>query len=308
MFAPPPITQSRIFAKLPTSMDLSHSGQVSSWLEKRAYHPKTMGSFLEGPAFDRSGKLYCVDIAYGRILTVDTQGQFTCFLEYDGCPNGLQIHRDGRLFVTDHDRGLLVIDPLNRTITTVLTQAFGEPFKGLNDLVFANNGDLYFTDQGQSGLQDPSGRLFRLKADGELQLLLHSIPSPNSLVLNRDETALFLAVTRANAIWRVPIPQQHQPTKVGVFIHLSGGGGPDGLAMDSEDNLYVTQPILGCVWGFDRYGEPMLRINSCTSSRMLTNIAFGGESDKTLFITDAYQGVIQCADLHHSGQTLFSHR
>jgi len=307
MFAPPPIISAHVFTTLPSTLNLAGSGHHSTWLADRPYHKGAVGSFLEGPAFDRHGHLYCVDIAYGRIFKIDSQGQFECFVEYDGAPNGLQIHRDGTLFITDHKKGLLTVDPKTHTISQIINKAFGEPFKGLNDLVFAKNGDLYFTDQGQSGLQDASGRVFRLKASGELELLLQGIPSPNSLVLSTDETVLFLAVTRANAIWRIPITQNHYTTKVGVFINLSGGGGPDGLAIDAEDNLYVTQPILGCVWGFNRYGEPIYRINSCTNGRMLTNLAIGGSEQTTLFITEATTGSIQCADIPHPKPTLFSH-
>src|SRR5690606_37819119 len=102
-----------------------------------------------------------------------------------------------------------------------------EGFKGVNDLFFAANGDLYFTDQGQTGLQDPTGRLFRLRADGRLDCLLDNVPSPNGLVMNLEETALYLAVTRANAIWRVPLLRDGGTTKVGNFVQLTGGWGPD---------------------------------------------------------------------------------
>ncbi len=33
-----------------------------------------------------------------------------------------------------------------------------ESLKGVNDLFFAANGDLYFTDMGQTGLQDATGK------------------------------------------------------------------------------------------------------------------------------------------------------
>ena len=106
----------------------------------------------------------------------------------------------------------------------------------MNDLVFTRNGDMYFTDQGQTGLQDPSGRLYRLRAaDGKLECLLNNIPSPNGLVLNKAENALFLAVTRANAIWKITMLPDGTVTKVGTFIQMSGGSGPDGLALDEDD-------------------------------------------------------------------------
>ena len=58
-------------------------------------------------------------------------------------------------------------------------------------------------------------------------------PSPNGLALSPDEKALFLAVTRANQIWRLPLHPDGTTSKVAAFITLSGGlAGPDGVAID----------------------------------------------------------------------------
>ena len=76
------------------------------------------------------------------------------------------------IFIADYKKGLLSLDPKSGKIESVLETAFSEGFKGLNDLHFADNGDLYFTDQGQSGIADPSGRVYRLRASGELQRLV----------------------------------------------------------------------------------------------------------------------------------------
>lgn len=143
----------------------------------------------------------------------------------------------------------MVLDPQTGKVEPYLERAQLERFKGVNDLVFARNGDIYFTDQGQTGLHDPSGRFYRLRTDGRLECLLDRIPSPNGLVLNNAETALLLAVTRANAIWRVPLLPDGSIIKVGTFIQMSGGSGPDGLAIDEEDNLavcHVASAPCGC--------------------------------------------------------------
>ncbi len=34
--------------------------------------------------------------------------------EYDGWPNGLKIHKDGRIFITDYKRGIVLLDPATR--------------------------------------------------------------------------------------------------------------------------------------------------------------------------------------------------
>lgn len=200
MFAPPPVVEARQFASLPK--ELAGKPETSAWLMTQ-HGGRPMRAFLEGPSFDREGNLYCVDIAYGRILKVSPAGEFDVVAQYDGEPNGLTIHRDGRLFVADHRHGVMVVDPISGRVEPYLTRPGFEHFHGLNDLHFASSGDLYFTDQGQSGLQSPHGRLFRQRADGRLDCLLDNVPSPNGLVLTQDESQVLLAATRANAVWRV---------------------------------------------------------------------------------------------------------
>src|SRR5438132_5835844 len=97
------------------------------------------------PAFDRGGQFYCVDVCHGRIFRVTEDGRWHVFADYDGNPNGLKIHRDGRKYVADHKLGLLRFDPDTSRRTLLASE-----FRGLNDLVFADNGDLYFTDPGES--------------------------------------------------------------------------------------------------------------------------------------------------------------
>ena len=239
-------------------------------------------------------------------MRVSPRGEFSVVAEYDGEPNGLKIHRDGRLFIADQKQGILAMEPEGGTPRPFLTRSGLERLKGPNDLVFAANGDLYFTDQGQTGLHDPTGRLVRVRANGQVDVLLDNVPSPNGLVLTPDETMIYLAVTRANAVWRVPLLRSGGVSKVGVFVQLSGGSGPDGLAIDEEGNLAIAHAGLGCVWRVSAYGEPLQRIR-CATGRMVTNLAYGGPGRKTLFITESSSGTILTAELCVPGRAMFSH-
>ena len=104
-------------------------------------------SFLEGPSFDRKGNLWCVDIPFGRIFRIDPKGAWELVVQYDGWPNGLKFHQDGSAWIADYKRGLLRLDTKKGSVEPILETAFSEGFKGLNDLHFADNGDLYFTDR-----------------------------------------------------------------------------------------------------------------------------------------------------------------
>ena len=303
MFAAPPAVTAEVFATLPDELRMRDRG--SMFIDEHPGHVPSH-SVLEGPSFDRDGHLFCVDIPYGRIFRVDPAGNFSLFVEYDGWPNGLKIHRDGRVFVTDFKRGIVVIDPNTRKIEPFLERYRLEHLKAPNDLVFARNGDLYFTDQGLTGLQDPTGRLFRVKPDGRIDCLVDTIASPNGVVLDRSEELVYVAATRQNAVLRVPLLRDGGAAKVGIFIQMSGGSGPDGLAIDDDGNLVVAHVGLGAVWQFSPRGEPLLRINAPRGGHT-TNVAYGGDDLRTLFITEAETGTILTARMRSPGRTMFSH-
>ena len=305
MYVMPPTVNARVFARLPDTLRVSD--RETAWTRSHTVQHGRATSFLEGPSFDRQGRLYCVDIPFGRVFRINAKGEFETVIEYDGEPNGLKIHKDGRIFITDHAHGIMVLDGERGTIEPYFTRPHSGRFAGVNDLVFARNGDIYFTDQGQSGLQNPFGKLYRLRASGQLDLVLDNIPSPNGLVLDRKETTVFLNVTRMNAVLRVPLDAERGVGKVGVFIYLSGGMGPDGAAMDVEGNLAIAHTGRGTVWLFDEFGEPVLRVLSPTRGGRTTNIAYGGVDMKTLYITESNTGRILAADMPFAGRTMYSH-
>jgi len=305
LFAPPASIETSVFARLPEELKLK-PGATNEWVKGQPLGMPAR-SLLEGPSFDRNGTLYCVDVVTGRIYTVSNSGEFDIVAEYDGWPNGLKIHQDGRIFIADYKNGIMLLDPVSGKVTPYLERANLERFKAVNDLFFAANGDLYFTDQGLTGLHDPTGRVFRLSSSGKLTCLIDNVPSPNGLVMNLDGTALYVAVTRANSVWKLPFNHDGEVTKVGVQIQLSGGNGPDGLALDEQGGLLVAHVGLGAVWAMDAKGEPRHRINSCAGLHT-TNIAFGTVDRNELYITESGSGSILKARLGTPGKPMFSHQ
>ena len=289
MFKAPPEIGTEVFARIPD--EYRKSGQLSSERILAGKGSLKTDSYIEGPTFDQEGNLYIVDIAFGLIFQISPKGLVKLLVEYDGEPNGLKIHQDGRIFVADHKNGLMLLDPISASVKPFIERYKTESFKGLNDLVFSKQGKLYFTDQGQSGLQDPTGRVFCLDTQGHLHCLLNNVPSPNGIALNADENFLYIAATRANSVWRAMLLPDGSITRVGNFIQLSGGSGPDGLVLDQAGNLYVAHAGLGTVWKFSTQGEPLLRIRSC-AGMMTTNLTFGGENNQDLFITESETGSI----------------
>ena len=300
-----------VFTSMPAKF---RKKQRSGWSD-----PNRQGAeiecFLEGPSIDREGNLWFVDIPFGRFFRVkltnnadgtQTPGEWELIAQYDGWPNGLKFHKDGRAFITCYKYGLMTLDTKTGKLETVLGTMYSEGFKGLNDLHFASNGDLYFTDQGQTGIADPTGRVFRLRANGQLDRLCLNVPSPNGITLNTQEKHCFVAATRSQQIWRLPLMADGSVSKTGVAIQLSGGAaGPDGIEMDSQNGLLVCHLGVG-IWRFDNNMLPTHLVYSENHDHHhLANLCFGGQDNKTIYITESMSGDILTARMPVAGKVMY---
>lgn len=317
-YPPPPVIKAELYVRIPD--DKRCIGKDTEW--RGGFARQFQHIFLEGPVVDDAGNLYVVDIPYGRILRVDTEKNVTVCCEWDGEPNGLVGTHDGKFLVADYKQvswsltlfltihiyelmgimqGILLFDPETGEVKPKLARKNLERFKGPNDLIVDSKQNLYFTDQGQTGMTDQTGKVYRLSPDGKLDTLVENGVSPNGLVLSKDEKFLFVAMTRANQVWRLPLHADGTTSKVGVFFQSFGNAGPDGLALDEEGNLFICHPSLGSVFVVDPNGVPKARIESGTSGINLTNCCFGGPEHRTLYITDSLEGNIQTVDWHCRG-------
>ncbi len=308
-FSPPHVIQARVLTRLP---DALRRKRRSEWADaNRPGHE--VDSFLEGPSFDRAGNLYVVDIPWGRIFRISPQLEWALVAEYDGWPNGIAIHREGSLWIADYRRGLLRLDVASgkgRARTPIAPEQIlghrnSESFKGLNDLTFDVDGSCYFTDQGQTGLHDPSGRVYRRRASGQLDLVIAGIPSPNGVALDATGKVIFVAVTRANSVWRGPLLADGSVSKIGAFRTFFGTSGPDGMAVDVDNRLVVCHASLGGAFVLNARGEVTHFVKSPSGSTV-TNCAYRPGTSK-LVLTESETGAILEADLPAAGAPLYSH-
>jgi gluconolactonase len=289
---PPRLIETQVFSVMPAEF---RRNVASDWGDANRPGAPT-DCFIEGPSFDASGNLYIVDIPFGRIFRISPDRKWTLVVEYDGWPNGLKIDASGRILVADYMHGIMELDARAGKMLPVLTARNSESFKGCNDLHIAENGDIYFTDQGQTGLHDPTGRVYRLCTNGQLDCLINTGISPNGLVLDPTESVLFVAMTRDNAVWRAPFMKDGSVSKVGRFCSMFGPSGPDGMTMDAAGRLFVGHASLGHVFVFAPNGEIIARIKSCAGGAC-TNVAIGGPKRDKLYITESVTGTVLVADI-----------
>ena len=249
-----PTIDAQPFTRLPES--LHYRGEPTDWV--RVTRPgHRLHSFLEGPCFDPEGNLWLVDVPYGRIFRIAPDGEWSTALTYDGEPHAIRLSTDGHFVIADHRRGLLKLDPQHGRLETLCTGINLEPFRGLGDLAIAAEGSIWFTDPGRSSLSDATGRVLRLRSGcSRPEIVLQNVPYPNGIVLSADQRRVLVAATRANAVWSMlaDAPDPAFPM-AGLHIQLSGGLGPDGLAVDAAGRLAVAQAQAGRAYLFDALGD-----------------------------------------------------
>jgi gluconolactonase len=253
----------------------------------------------EGPSFNREGILHFVDWDAQVVYRVTPDGQVSPFVNTGGVPTGSKFHRNGHLFVADGDWGILDISPEGES-QVVASGWEGERFRGPNDLVFAANGDLYFTDPKGSDPDNPVGNVYLVRQNGPVERFAGGFQFPNGIVLSDDGQTLYLAETYPNHILAFELDERGREVTRRVFAKLEGGLGPDGMAFGQDGNLYVAHFGKGAVAVIDPGGEVIAELP--VGGTNVTNVAFWGSS---LYVTEVENGQVVRLDIGVEGQVLY---
>lgn len=263
----------------------------------------------EGPAFDKHGNFYHVDWTSSSIVRHTPSGERSEFFNTGGIPAGLAFHPDGSLWVADEGEnihGVLRVEPDGSSAKIVANRYHGQPLNGANDLVFDRNGVLYFSDPWQTSDENPVGGFYRLLPDEELEQIDAGLAFPNGVAIRPDETYIYLAETYRN---RILCYELNSDGTVGPREHFADTPtppGPDGMAFDADGNLYVAHFNLGRVNIYDATGKLFDAIE-LPGSRV-TNCAFGGPDNKTLYITECDTHAVYTVQTSIPGLPLFDGR
>jgi gluconolactonase len=112
--------------------------------------------------------------------------------------------------------------------------------------------------------------------DGDVEAIEDELTQPNGIALSLDERTLF--VGHAGGLVRYPLAADGSVTGPRVAIDAITGG-VDGLGRDCAGHLYVTTG--GAVVVLDPAGEERGRLGAPGA----TNVAFGGDDGRTLYVT-----------------------
>jgi gluconolactonase len=263
--------------------------------------------WVEGPVWNRSGQyLLFSDIPNNAVFKWQQRGGIELFLKPSGYTgsapfegkepgsNGLTFDAAGRLVLCQHgDRRITRIEPDGRP-TTLVERYQGKRLNSPNDLVFASNGDLYFTDPpfGLPKLFDdpnkelPFQGLYRLSVDGTLALLAKDIKAPNGIAFSPDERILYVTDVDPDRPAWLAYDVMADGSVANGRVFFDGRrwqkppyGGPDGLKVDRHGNLFGSRP--GGISVFAPDGSLLGGIETGVAT---SNLAWG-EDGSVLYIT-----------------------
>jgi len=237
----------------------------------------------EGLAFDREGTLWAGGEA-GQIYRV-VGGKVETVANVGGFCLGITVSREQEIFVCN--AGLHSLQKIDREgkVLAAWDNVEDRPLATPNFSVFDAHGNLYFSDSGTWGHED--GVVNRLCTDGKTELFAGPFHFANGLALSASGDSLFVAESQRDQVTRIEIlPDGRAGARE---VYASGLARiPDGLALDAAGNLYVTCYATDCIYrvtkqrlvelyAFDPEGTILARP---------TNIAFGGDDRKTMFVAN----------------------
>ena len=242
--------------------------------------------FTEGPVWHPEGYLLFSDIPANTIYRYVPGSSPEPYLTPSGNSNGLTFDGQGRLVACEHGGRRVSRMSGDGGMETVADRFDGKHLNSPNDIVVHSSGAIFFTDPPYGIDPDPGEQgfngVYRLDADGTVSLLSRDMNRPNGLALSLDESILYVDDSRNRHVLAYPLNGDLGVGEPSVILDMNVEvqGGPDGMKLDGEGNLYVTGP--GGLWVASPDGQ---HLGTIEFPQVPANLCFGGPDYKTIYVT-----------------------
>lgn len=234
----------------------------------------------------------------GQIYRVSLEGQVEQVGSTGGFVLGLCLDGRGNVYACDSGRGAVMVMSATGAVHCYFSGPNGSGLVSPNYPVFDRVGNLYVSESGD--FHADNGRLWVVRPGGYGEVFREDVVSfPNGMALDNDEEFLYVVVSTLPGVVRVPL----RGGAVEVVLTF-GEKVPDGVAFDSEGNLYVSCYTPDEIWRVDHERRLDLFASDWESVVLAepTNIAFCGPKLDTLVVGSLGRWHLSQAKLNIIGQ------
>ena len=258
-------------------------------------------------AVARDGTLYAGGEA-GQLYRISEDGKnIEEFASTGGFCLGLAIDRDESIYVCDLRKRALLKVTQQGTVSLIADSVDGVKIRTPNFGVFDSQGNLYFSDSGE--WKQANGVVWRLSHRGKVELFAAGpFHFANGLALDASERYLYVVESNLDRVVRIEIKADGSSGRLEVFAEGLARV-PDGMAFDSNGNLYVTTYASNCIYRVSNGGHVELFCQDVENLLLCqpTNCAFGGPDFDQLYVSNLGRDHISVLDLRVKGQALWTH-
>lgn len=263
--------------------------QSSDWVSDGVF---TQG--IEGPAVAKDGTLYVVNYQQnGTIGRVSAKNQVTQLVQLPNhsIGNGIRFDKQGNMYIADY---------VNHNILTIHSDQF-EALTNKKVAVYAHSSlmnqpnDLAINDDGIIFASDPNwakgnGNIWRIGKDRQVTLLEADMGTTNGIEVSPDNRYLYVNESVQRNVWQYQLDKDGNVSDKKLIIHFPDHG-LDGMRTDQQGNLYIARYGKGVIAIVSPQGELLREVP--LKGDFPTNVAFGGENGKQVFVTMQKRGAIE---------------
>jgi len=259
--------------------------------------------FLEGPLWN-NGELWFSDLTGNKLYALGADGKVRLLMDKSGGKpetppgsyqgsNGAAVDKDGSVLLSQHGLRRIVRVSADMKVTPVIERnSDGKRLNSPNDMMFAPDGALWFTDPplgllGQDkdpAKEAPYNAVYRYK-DGKVAAKITDLTRPNGIAFSPDGARLYISNSAPEMFVNVyDVGPDGAVSKGRRFISYPGplpDDVPDGMKVDSQGNVWTTGP--GGIRIVSPQGKVLGQIK--TPDKAAANLAFGGPDWRTVYIT-----------------------
>jgi len=239
--------------------------------------------FTEGPAVDPNGDIYFSDVRTSKTYKWTVGEGLSTIQEDSGNANGLYFDADGNLLACESGNRRVTRISMDGSVTVLADSYDGKKLNSPNDIWPDPSGGVYFSDprfRDQTGVEQDGHHVYYIPSNGmPIRRVVDDLVAPNGVLGTADGQRLYVADHGPETGSEMTFVYDIQSDGSLANRQLAAPEGSDGMTLDEHGNLYLTAA------GVEVYAPDGEKIASISVPERPSNVVFGGEDRRTLFIT-----------------------